>query len=935
MTAADGIPLATYRLQLTAAFPFDAAADVAPQLKALGISHVYASPFLKARRGSTHGYDIVDHTKINPELGGEAGFERFTSALRKNGLGLILDFVPNHMGVHHADNDAWLDVLEWGPKSRFAKWFDIEWDILPHRNRPGILLPILGAAYGDTLERGDIKLTYDAQTGSFSAWYFEHRLPLNPARYPEILRAVAASSPASASPAIARALIDLVAEYPARRLSDRATADQFRRALKAVPGAGQLIHDGLDVSYRAGPGLPNQTHALHLLLERQHFRLAHWQLAASDINYRRFFDINSLAGVAVENRDAFNHIHSLVRRLIRENKIQGLRLDHIDGLRDPAQYLQRLSKLISEERPSGADPFYVLIEKILGEREELRRFAGVHGTTGYEWLNAITQVLVDQDGLRHLTDTWRQASNSIEPFSAIVQQAKRRVIQTLLSSEFTVLVRLLARIAAGHFSTRDFSEDGIRQVLELFVVHFPIYRTYISARGPSETERQTIEQTITQARRDWFGADNGIFDFLRDVITLDLVKAEKPHHSRARAMRFTFKLQQFTGPLMAKGLEDTAFYRFNRLIALNEVGGDPSSPGLPMHAFHQAMRERASHWPHGLTSSATHDTKRGEDARARLVTLSEISNEWEHLVGQWKVMNAGFIRTDGTRRTPSLEDEYLLYQSILGAMPAGGIDSDFVARMQQFALKAVREAKLHSSWLNPNHWYEDGVAHFISRVLDRGAAPDFVKSVSQLADRLSLLGALNSLSQLTLKVTLPGVPDFYQGTEFWDYALVDPDNRRAVDMKRRKLEIERSSVGTDWKSLSADWHDGRIKLHWMRHLLALRHSASAVFRGGYVPLDVEGSDANRVIAFARVATHASALVVTLRHMAPLSDAGRRWPDFANVDARIKVPQLLAASAELSAASKGTIEIGSILGVLPAKVILLSSRQRALHGPIKS
>lgn len=921
------IPTATYRLQLTADFPFDAASAVLPQLKQLGISHVYASPFLQARRGSTHGYDIIDHTRINPELGGEEAFERFVGALRANGLGLILDFVPNHMGIHHADNGLWLDVLEWGSKSRFASWFDIEWDILPHRKRPGLLLPILGGTYGETLERGDIKLTYDGNDGSFSAWYFEHRLPINPTRYLDILRTIVAATAQRDTAGSIEALRGLASEFSARKLNDQSTANDFKARLRAIPHAQSLIDDGLQ-AYRAGPDRPQETAALHLLLERQHYRLAHWQLAASDINYRRFFDINSLAGLAAENRQTFEHSHSLIRQLIRQDKIQGLRLDHIDGLRDPAQYFLRLNRLIAEERPSGsAKRFYVVIEKILGEGEQLRKFASVHGTTGYEWLNVITQVLIKPAGLRMLTDTWRQAANSITPFSATVRQAKRRVLQTLLASEFTVLVRLLSRIAAGHYSTRDFSEDGIRQALELFVVEFPVYRTYITSRGPNDAERETIAQTIDHARQNWFGADNGIFDFLRDVLTLDLVKPRNTHHSRVRALRFTLKLQQFTGPLMAKGLEDTAFYRYHRLLALNEVGGNPSSSGLPVHAFHQLMQDRAARWPNGLTSTSTHDTKRGEDARARLIGISEIANEWEHHVGQWKVMNAGFIRTDGNRRTPSVADEYMIYQSIVGALPIGNADEHFVERMQQFALKAIREAKVQTSWLNPNQWYEDGVMHFIKRILDPATGPDFVPSIVALTERLALLGALNSLSQLTLKATMPGVPDFYQGTELWDLSLVDPDNRRPVDMETRRNEIAAAAHGSDWAMLSSNWRDGRIKLHWTRYLLALRNSSSALTTGNYTPVETQGADADRVIAFARATNDTSAIVVALRHMGDISDFGRRWPNFGNVDARIKVPRTLDIPSKFKSDHTGYIEVPSILASLPANVLILPLRRR--------
>ncbi len=620
------IPIATYRLQLTADFDFDAAAAVVPYLKALGISHLYASPFTKSRKGSSHGYDVVDHTKINPELGGDAGFERLSEALKAHDLGLILDFVPNHVGVHFADNPWWLDVLEWGPASPHAVSFDIDWDQLPYRARGGVLLPIIGSSYGQALEKGEIELRYDAGEGSFSAWYFEHRLPIAPERYSEILRNIVKEAGAEGS-AAGKSILALASRYRGLRHPNRKEAPDFKAELKGIAGSADIVARGLD-AYRAGPDRPTQILALHHLLERQHYRLGHWRLASSDINYRRFFDINGLAGLRVEDSGTFDALHRLVKRLIAEGRLQGLRLDHIDGLRDPAQYFQRLRRLIRDAQGEDIKPFYVVIEKILGEDEKLHPFAGVHGTTGYEWLNAITQVLVDGNGLEPLDEVWRQVSNISPRLEPVLMEAKRRVLETLLTSEFTVLTRLLARIAGGHYSTRDYSADSLRQALELFVLHFPVYRTYLTSAEPSAHDRALISATIEKARADWFAADDGIFDFLRDTLTMDLLKPGGPTHSAPRVRRFALKVQQFTGPVMAKSLEDTAFYRYHRLLALNEVGGDPSASALSFDAFHDLMRTRAREWPHGMTATATHDTKRGEDARARLMALAELPGEW-------------------------------------------------------------------------------------------------------------------------------------------------------------------------------------------------------------------------------------------------------------------------------------------------------------------
>jgi (1->4)-alpha-D-glucan 1-alpha-D-glucosylmutase len=869
------IPIATYRVQLTANFDFDAAAGIIPYLKALGITHLYASPFMKARKGSTHGYDIVDHTRLNPELGGEDGFERLSGALKAHDLGLILDFVPNHVGVHFADNPWWLDVLEWGPASPHAVSFDIDWELLPYRARSGVLLPIIGSSYGEALEKGDIELRYDADEGSFSAWYFEHRLPIAPERYSEILRAIVKEAGVESS-AAGKRILELASRHRGLRHPNRSEAPGFKAELRGIAGSAEIIARGLD-AYRAGPDRSTQILALHHLLERQHYRLGHWRLASSDINYRRFFDVNTLAGLRVEDAGTFDAIHRLVEKLIARGRLEGLRLDHIDGLRDPAQYFQRLRRLIQKAQGTPGKPFYMVIEKILGEGEKLHSFAGIHGTTGYEWLNVITQVLVDGKGLEPLDEVWRQISNTSPKLAPVLMQAKGRVLETLLTSEFTVLRRLLARIAGGHYSTRDFSADSLRQALELYILHFPVYRTYLTAAGPTEHDRALILETIEKARVDWFAADEGIFDFLRDTLTMDLIKPGGPAHSAPRVRRFALKVQQFTGPMMAKSLEDTTFYRYHRLLALNEVGGDPAARALSIDAFHQAMTIRAKEWPHGMTATATHDTKRGEDARARLMALTEIPGEWTSAVARWKILNAPHLVIEGEMRAPSATFEYLLYQALLGAWPAGKGDDSLLERMQAYALKAARDGKQETSWLNPNEAYEAGLQTFLTRILDRSASAEFLSSLETLAGRVSLLGALNSLSQITLKATMPGVPDFYQGTEFWDLSLVDPDNRRPVDFAERAAVL--ASLQTpDWESLAQNWPDGHLKLAWTRNLLKVRTELADVFtHGDYEPLQVSGPHRDHVIAFARRRGRDAAIIAVAKSFAPLSQGGRAWP----------------------------------------------------------
>jgi (1->4)-alpha-D-glucan 1-alpha-D-glucosylmutase len=913
---APAIPIATYRVQLTANFDFDAVAAIVPYLKALGITHLYASPFMKARKGSTHGYDVVDHTRINPELGGDAGFERLSQALKQHDLGLILDFVPNHVGVHFADNPWWLDVLEWGQASSQAISFDIDWDVLPYRARGGVLLPIIGSSYGQALEKGEIELRYHGDEGSFSAWYFEHRLPIAPERYGEILRTAVREAGAEDN-AAGKRILELASRYRGLRHPNRSEAPAFKAELKDIAGSADIIARGIE-AYRAGPDRPAQTLALHHLLERQHYKLGHWRLASSDINYRRFFDINTLAGLRVEDPGTFDAVHRLVKKLVAEGKVQGLRLDHIDGLRDPAQYFQRLRRLIGDAQGEDAKPFYMVIEKILGEHEKLHPFSGVHGTTGYEWLNAITRLLVDGNGLEPLDEVWRQISNMPPRLVPVLKDAKRRVLETLLTSEFTVLTRLLARIAGGHYSTRDYSADSLRQALELYVLHFPVYRTYVTSAGPTAHDRALISQTVERARADWFAADEGIFEFLRDTLTMDLTKPGRPGHSAPRVRRFALKVQQFTGPLMAKSLEDTAFYRYHRLLALNEVGGDPSAKALSVDAFHEAMKIRAKEWPHGMTATATHDTKRGEDARARLMALTELPGEWASAVARWKILNAPHLVVEGEMRAPTATFEYMLYQALLGAWPSGDRDDSFRQRMQAYALKAAREGKQETSWLNPHQAYEAGLRTFIDRILDRSVSAEFLNSLDTLTQRVSLLGALNSISQITLKATIPGVPDFYQGTEFWDLSLVDPDNRRPVDFKERANALA-SAQTPDWEALAQNWSTGRLKLAWTRHLLKLRTELADVFaHGDYEPVQVSGPHRDHVIAFARRRGRDAVMIAVAKSFAPFSQSGRVWPRAEAFDAALDVS---GYSVEGFAEADATeLRLSELFRHLPAAVL---------------
>jgi (1->4)-alpha-D-glucan 1-alpha-D-glucosylmutase len=912
------IPRATYRLQLSAQFGFDEATAIVPYLRALGISHLYASPFLKARAGSTHGYDITDHNLLNPEFGGEEGFARLSRALADADMGLILDFVPNHMGVGRADNAWWLDVLEWGQKSPYANIFDISWDALSYRPHGGLLLPILGKSYGEALENGEIVLKFDDADGSFSFWYFDHRLPVRPDRYSEIVNKVVGFAAAMQTEA-GRALLAIAERYGELKTPSRAQAPELKASLAAVDGGSGIIKRGLE-AYAPQADEPARVVALHHLLERQHYRLAHWRVAISEINYRRFFDINDLAGIRVEDIRTFRLIHRKVAALIAAGSIHGLRLDHIDGLYDPEQYCARLQRLVSAARgPASTTPFYTVVEKILAPDEPLPRFAGVAGTTGYDVLNLISRVLIRNDGLPVLEQAWQTHAAPSRNFAQLVDESKARIIETTMSSEFTVLSRLLARIAAGHWPSRDYTLDRLRMALEQFVRSFPVYRTYIAGRSVSARDRALIVQAIDLARERWYGSDIAVFDFLRDALTLDLVAPDRVGYSAARTKQFVAKTQQFTGPVTAKAVEDTAFYRYHRLLALNEVGNDPSLPALSVGDFHRLMEARAQRVPHAMTATATHDTKRGEDARMRIATLSELADDWSAAVRRWIELNAPLIIA-GKQRAPSRAHEYMIYQALIGSWPQGEIDSEFAERIKAYATKAAREGKQETSWFSPNEEYESGLARFVERLLDRAQSAAFLEDFAAFAKCTSLLGALNGLSQLVLKATIPGVPDFYQGTELWDLSLVDPDNRRAVDFEVRS----RLLANADLSQAAADWSSGQAKLALTHRLLQLRAEHSALFaEGRYEPIAVEGPHRDHVVAFARVLQHDAIVVVVGRHFAQFTDAGRHWPRRGAIEATLQLDQYRAEFDVLAGtplAPQHSVPLGAVFGDVPVAIL---------------
>lgn len=920
--AAPSIPRATYRLQFRGEFGFIQAQEIVDYLDALGISHVYASPYLKARAGSTHGYDIIDHNTLNPEVGDEGTYSAFCDSLQAHGMGQILDFVPNHMGVGQADNAWWLDVLEWGMESPFAEYFDIDWRPAKAELRGKVLLPFLGDHYGAVLKAGNLRLGHEPETGTFSVWYFEHRFPVAPGQYAGILDAALAKLAADdLCPPEAFAELEIIAagfrelRHRARsarhRTARRHMAERLKAQLAAAmagqPAIGRRISETLE-HINGTPGQPKSFHRLHRLLEAQAYRLAFWRVAAEEINYRRFFQINELAGVRVEVPAVFDAVHRFILQLIAEDRIQGLRIDHIDGLFDPLHYLTRLQAQIRGAKGSAeGDRFYVVVEKILAAHEHLRENWPIAGTTGYEFLNRVNGLFVDPEAEKSLSRTYLRLGGWQLAFETMVQETKHQVMDRELASELHVLANEFDRLAEENWSTRDHTLIGLRQALRDVVARFPVYRTYVDRHGAAPEDRRDIDWAIGQARKWSRRVDKTVFDFLQGLLTTDIAPTRQAPYKRGEVQRLAMKFQQYTGPVMAKGVEDTTFYRFNRLISLNEVGGEPARFGATSAAFHHDMQERIRRWPHAMLSTATHDTKRGEDARARINALSEMPDEWARRARRWKTLNRRRKTDVDGAPAPSANDEYLLYQTLIGAWPIefhgqapldSGLLVDFRERITNYMLKAVREAKVHSSWINPNAEYEDALTQFATRLLDGQRPNPFLEDFRAFHCRIAEIGAVNSLAQTALKLTAPGVPDIYQGADLWDLSLVDPDNRRPVDFGKRRQILDAltrdfgNDLPTSLAPLLETWPDGRIKLYTIWKILSLRRKHPAVFdEGTYEPLETGGQYAENLIAFTRRRGGSALLVAVPRLCGRLTDANHPFPLGVNAwdDTHIMLP----------------------------------------------
>ena len=905
------IPRATYRVQLHGEFTFRDVTRLVPYLAALGVSHVYCSPYLRARPGSKHGYDIIDHDSINPEIGTRADLDAFVAELRRHGMGQVMDVVPNHMGVHGEDNAWWQDVLENGPASALADFFDIDWQPPSEHLANRVLLPILGDHSGVELAGGKISLAFEADSGAFAARYYGHRLPIDPHEYPRIL-APAVRDLETAGETLAhqtqllRSITEAFARLPTRETRDRALTDQRNLGKEVTKGRlASLARSNAEVAaviaravetLNGRAGDPASFDALHELLEAQPYRLAHWRVAQDEINYRRFFDINDLAALRQENPAVFEATHRLVVSLAREGAVEALRIDHPDGLYDPKAYFHRLQE-------ACARPMYVVVEKIVAPFESVPEDWAVHGTTGYRFANVVNGLFVDPAAETRMTRTYFNFVRDDTPFGEVARRARRLILRTALASELTVIASRLARISRGDRGTRDFTFTTLRDGLAEVISAFPVYRTSIDDEVRDD-DRRYIDWAVTRARADSRAADVSVFDFIRDVLSGEL-------HARSPAIaatvrHFARKVQQVTAPVMAKGVEDTALYLYNRLVSLNDVGGDPAEFGFPPARFHQASAHRAKRWPHTMLATSTHDNKRSEDVRARIDVLSEMAAVWRLRVNKWHRMNASKKGVADDEPAPSRNDEYLLYQTLVGSFPPGNPRGaalrQYRERIAAYMQKATREAKARTSWARVNEPYEAATVAFVHALLDDAHANPFLDDLRVLAAPVTWIGFLNRLSMVAVKLTSPGVPDTYQGNETWDFSLVDPDNRRPVDYARRRamlagMEALTGPLEPALDAMFAKLEDGRAKLYVLWRLLKLRAEREALFlKGGYTPARSSGERSRHLIAFARRHQRGCILTVVPRLIAGLGihpDGPNRLPCGEAVwgDTRIDLPFL--------------------------------------------
>ncbi len=894
------IPLATYRLQFNAGFTFQQAEALVPYLRRLGVGDLYASPVFKARPGSAHGYDILDYGELNPELGGAPAFQRLAAALRRHDMGLILDIVPNHLCVAHEGNQWWNDVLRHGQASRFARMFDIDWNPPQAPLRDRLVLPILLAPLEQALRRGEITV---ALTGDeFWLRYRDRNLPTDPGSWPILLDPLLRKE-GGAAPAAAETLRGVTARLHTLPSRDDGHPDTIRsrhrtaEACQALLG-GLLEEDGrlqdalAGVLREANAGAADPAGLLHRFLAAQVYLPMYWPDGLDVLNYRRYADVSDLAGVRQEHPDVFLATHELVLDLIGDGAVTGLRVDHPDGLLDPRGYFVRLQRgcaLMQGALKEGGRGitgalarsergFYVLAEKILSGEEPLRPDWPVFGTTGYEVLHLVNGLFVDPAGERPLREVYARFTGRTEDFHTVLLQSKRTVLAALLRGEHARLTQRLADILRGIPEAAHLAREALHRAVGEVLAAFPVYTHYLRRMGPPpESEAAFVQYAVTHARQANPDLPPEAFTWIQSLLLLEGVDPQDGATFMAR-QEFALRFRQMLSAVMGKGLEDTALYRYVPLASLNEMGGDPAEFVTPLAVFHRRMAERQSQWPHGLSTTSTHDTKRSEDVRARLNVLSEIPAAWEEAQARWWVWHQPLRREVGGRLAPDANEACLFYQSLLGAWPMefGAVEGDFSQRLRRFMRKALREAKLNSNWIEPNLPYEGAVLDFVTTVLRPEEGSPFLADAARFHGRIALAGACNSLAQVVLKITAPGVPDLYQGCDLWDLSLVDPDNRRPVDFERRRAyldEIEEAVLRGDAglvRRLWDGWRDGRIKLFVTRQALHFRREWRAVYeQGSYRPLTVAGERAQHAVAFARQLEGRMAITVVGRRFTAL------------------------------------------------------------------
>ena len=891
--AGSKVPIATYRLQFNKDFTFDQARRLVPYLHRLGISHLYASPIFRAGEGSAHGYDVTDPTVFNPELGTQEDFEALVQELRTHGMGLLVDIVPNHMAAS-SQNPWWVDLLESGPASPYASFFDVDWKPVGGPVEGRVVLPILGKPYPEALESGDLVLTLDHE--GFNVRYYDNRLPLEVKSYGVLLSYLKEALSRELAPSdlaleqlqqlsdLAESLPPYFETLPQEVSSRHQSAQRVKQEILSLSQTSPAVSESLlrVLSWFNGkPGEPESFEPLHQLLFQQPYRLTFWQIGRETMNYRRFFDITGLVGVRVEDPEVFKATHALVFKLAKQGKITGLRLDHIDGLYDPTDYLRRLREVLSTDAAVPGSAFYVVVEKILAHDETLPKDWPVAGTTGYDFLNALNGVFVDPAGFERLVSAYHQITSTTALFPDVVYDNKKKAILELFAVEVRKLAQGLFQLAQQDRYACDLAQRALTDALVEVTASLPVYRTYSRTGVLSQSDRMYLDSAINEASRRCPNLDQRALDFLMRVLQGDWPTWLTPAQKR-EWQRFVAQWQQFSGPAMAKGLEDTSLYVYHPLVSLNEVGGHPGEERLSTAAFHRHNAYQQSHWPHTMSATSTHDTKRSEDARARINVLSEVPEEWERRLKRWRRWNRVRKREVSGQLMPDANTEMLLYQTLMGAWPLHEEEvPGFKARLKEYLTKAAREAKTYTRWLSPDLDYENSLVQFTDSILTETPDNQFLPDFLNFQKRIAYFGALNSLSQTLLKITSPGVPDFYQGMELWDFSLVDPDNRRPVDFARRSNLLDQTTRPEELKSsraireLLSSWDDGRVKLYTTHKALALRRERQELFsEGDYVPLEVNDQREGHVCAYARKLGDAWALTVVPRMLTGLVPLGR-------------------------------------------------------------